>query len=216
MPLPELKDLLLIVFGWLLGLLAPAFTATILERRETKILKAALFTELRELQCRLAMLIYRVESSYGRLDKKFLSWVRSILTGYDGIYSDKSLLEAMDSILNLDDEKIALMQKINQQKKPNSGLSIKKLYISLLNQDAAFLSKLDSILHSQLLEIRARIGFMNEITDDSQYYFRLSFEQGVSSRNYEIANTNMINEYKNYISQARDVIDIISKILAKK
>lgn len=106
-------------------------------------------------------------------------------------------------------------QYAKQKKQPNSGLSLKKFSLSFLDSSITSLAKFDAILQSQLLEIKTRIGFMNETVDEARYYFRLSFQDGISPGNYEIANINMIGCYKTCASQARDVIKIIGEILEK-
>jgi hypothetical protein len=212
-----LRDIIILILGWLLGLLAPVIVEYIREKREIKVIKPALLEELREFRFRLLLLIYRVESKYGKLDKEFFKWAQSILIEYDGINSSDSLLKAIGTILKLTPEEISECSQFSKQiEKQCTGLSLKKIYLPLLESNVSFLSKFDSILRNQLLEIRTRVEFMNEIVEDSRYYFRLSFQDGISKENYDIANTNMISSYNVYASQARDIIEIIGKILSTK
>jgi hypothetical protein len=210
-----LKDVLLLILGWLLGLLAPAIVAIIRDKREARVIKSAVLTELHELQYRLVLVIYRVESKHGKLNQEFFKWAQSILTDYKGINSRDSLLKTIGPILKLTNDEISTLTQDRNHQVAN-GLSLKKLSLSLLDSSLASLSKFDPVLQGQLLEVKTHIGFMNEIVDDSRYYFRLSFQEGISPQNYEIANANMINSYKDYVVQGRAVIDIIGKILFKK
>ena len=50
----EFEKILLLLLGWLFGLLSPAIVDAIRKYREAKELKVALWTELRELRYRLA------------------------------------------------------------------------------------------------------------------------------------------------------------------
>jgi len=67
-------------------------------------------------------------------------------------------------------------------------------------------------LRSQLLEIKTRVGLLNEGVDEARYYFNLSFQNGINPENYEIANGNMIQAYKQYASQAPIVVDLVGKM----
>lgn len=213
----ELKDVLFIILGWLFGLLSPGIVSAMRDKREAKIIKAALLTELRELQYRLVLMVYRIESKYGELNREFFRWAQSILVGYGGINSADSLLKTIGPLLKLtNDEMASLTQYARQKSQLNTGLSLKKYSLSLLEANLTSLARFDTILQGRLLEIKIHIGFMNETVDESRYYFRLSFQNGISIENHRIANINMIDSYETYATQAKIVVEIIRKILAKK
>src|SRR5260221_14242994 len=86
-------DILKISFGWLLGLLAPTIVGAIKDRRDSKNIKNALFNELRELQYKLLMMVFRVESKYGTLNHEFFNYAQTILKGYAGVNSKENLLK---------------------------------------------------------------------------------------------------------------------------
>jgi hypothetical protein len=212
-----IENILILIIGWLLGLLAPAIVDTIRDKREAKVIKDAIFTELRELEYRLMLVVYRIESKYGALNQEFFKWAQSILVEYDGINSIDSLLKTIGPILKLTDEEMDNFAKYaRQESQPNSGLALKKHSLALLDSNLVLLSKFHPILLGQLLEIKTHIGFINEIIEDARYYFRLSFQDNISPLNSQIADRNMIDSYKTYASQARVVIDIIRKTLPKK
>lgn len=213
----SLNDILLILLGWLLGLLAPAIVDTIKDKREAKTTKVALFTELQELQYRLVLMVYRIESKYGNLNKEFFQWAQDILVEYKGVNSSDSLMKTIGPLLKLTNEEMTVFSQLAKERSnPNTGLELKKFSLSLLDSNLQLLSKFNPILRGYLLEVKTHIGFINEIVDDSRYYFRLSFQNNISAGNYETAKNNMINSYMTYSSQAKVAIDFISKILVKK
>ena len=212
-----INDVLLIIFGWLLGLLSPAIIAIIRDKREAKIIKAALISELQEFRYRLMLNVYLIESKYGTLDHAFFEWAQFILIEYEGVNSSESLLKTIGPLLKMSkDEMAKFTEMAKQQRKPNSGISLRKNSLYLLETNMGVLAKFDSISRGRLLEIKTRVEFLNEIIEDSRYYYQLSFQNGISSGNYDIANSNMIDSYKFYASRARDVIKIIGEILHKK
>jgi hypothetical protein len=66
---------LLLIFGWLLGLLSPAIVDEIRRRRETAAVRAALKSELHELRYRLGLAVYFLRMRFGEVDRDFLVWV---------------------------------------------------------------------------------------------------------------------------------------------
>ncbi|TSC83339.1 MAG: hypothetical protein G01um101419_22 [Parcubacteria group bacterium Gr01-1014_19] len=209
-----LKDVLLLILGWLLGLLAPGIVALIRDKREGNIIKKALVSELHEFRYRLMLNVYQIESKYGRLDHDFFEWAQAILVDYEGINSEESLLNTIGPLLKLTkDEMKQFAQVAQQQRKPNSGLSLKRHHLVLLDTNIGALAKLDPIFRGRLLEIKIRVGFLNEIIEDSRYYYRLSFQNSISAENYKIADANMVESYIFYASRAKDVIGIIGKVL---
>lgn len=210
----ESKDVLLLILGWLFGLLSPGIIDYFRKRREIKAVRTVTLTELRETQLRLLMMVFRIRSRYGVLDRKFFDWAKSILERYDGINSGESLLRTIGPLLKMDEKELSelLQYHAQQNSRPEAGLSLKKLSTSFLEANMASLAILEKDFVGHLLEIKTRIGFMNEMVDESRYYFQLSFQIGISPENHKIANLNMINTYKSYENQAHDTADIIHKL----
>lgn len=212
----QLSDIGTLLLGWLLGLLSPTIVNTVATRREMNLLKTTLFAELQEMQYRLLLLIFRIESKYGKLDKNFYEWAQSILINYKGVNSSESLIATLTPLLNLSNEDLQNYHELVKQKeKPNHGLELKKLTFSLLDSNIILLSKFDSVLQARLMEIKTHVGFLNEIVENSQYYFRLTFDSNITPSNYQAANNNLINSYNTYKTQARVIIEIINKVLNK-
>ncbi len=211
-----MREITFITLGWLFGLLSPAITNEIKNRREANALKTALLTELHELQYRLVLMVFRIESKYGQLNHDFFKWAQGVLIDYKGVNSSEVLLNTIGPLLKLTGEEMkTYVEYAKQGDQLKSALSIKKYSLPLLESSFASLSQLNPILRGRLLEIKNHIGFMNEIVDDARYYFKLSFQNGISQDNYAIANANMIDSYKTYSSQARVVVSIVTKIIAE-
>src|SRR3989344_6037816 len=113
--LMTIRDALIITFGWLLGLLAPAITNAIKDRRELNVVKIALLAELRELQYNLVLIAFRIESRYGTLDHTFLNWVKNILNKYVGINSTEKISKTIETLLKLKAEELATSHERKKQ-----------------------------------------------------------------------------------------------------
>ena len=119
----DLRDVLLLLLGWLLGLLAPIIVSYFQEKRQVASLESALLNELRELQYRLVLLVYRIESKYDEINHEFFQRAQSILTEYKGINTVKSLLDTIGPLLKLTKDEMAIYSQMTKNSNlPNSGL----------------------------------------------------------------------------------------------
>ena len=84
MSVDTIEKLLLLAFGWLLGMLGPAVTEAIKRRRENSQVRVALVAELREVSYRLALANYLINIHFGTVDRAYLQWFESVTSGYDG------------------------------------------------------------------------------------------------------------------------------------
>lgn len=209
----DINDYSLLILGWLLGILSPAIVTAIKDKREGLVVKKALLAEFEELKFRLLLNVYTIESKHGELNHDFFAWAQSVLVGYKGINSSESLLGTIGPLLKLSKNEMAsYTQMTRMQRAAKSGISLKKHSLSMLSANIGILAKFDSVFRGRLLEIKTRLEFLNEMIDEARYYFQLSFQNGITPENYEIANTNMIQTYKFYAARARDIVDMIGKL----
>lgn len=141
---------------------------------------------------------------------------RTIFSDYKGINSIETLINTLGPLLKLTPEEINTYSQVAKQNEvAKSALALKKHSLYFLEANVALISKFTPLLQAQLLEVKTRIGYMNQTVDEANYYFRLSFQNEISSTNYEIANSNMIGSYKMYATQSvvRIIKDVISRIV---
>ncbi len=210
-------EILYLILGWLLGLLSPAIVGYIQDGRNVRILNLILLRRIRELQYGLVLVVFLIESRYDdKFDENFFKWAKSKIDEYKGVNSNEDFLKATKRLVKLPNEEIKKAIQYKQSQVSDRGLSLRKHSLFLSEIDKILFGKFDSMLQDYFLEIETRIGFMNELVEESQYYFKLSFQSDISSENYKIANINMINTYKNYAIQARSIIELISKVLGQQ
>lgn len=206
-------EILLLILGWLFGLLSPAIVDAIRDRRDRKVVKGVLLSELHELRYRLMMHVYQVESKYGNLNHEFFEWAQSVLTEYKGINSSESLLNTIGPLLKLSSEEMATYsQMARAHRQSHGGLSLRKHSLAMMDANIKSIGSFDPVFRGRILEIKTRLEFLNEIIDDARYYFQLSFQNGITPENYQIANANLIQTYKFYAARAKDIIGIIGKV----
>ena len=79
-----IDNLIIIVFGWFLGLLAPAIVDKIKSSREVANTYAAIKSELNEVAYRMVLASYHAAQHLGKGDNEFLKWVKDSLVLYQG------------------------------------------------------------------------------------------------------------------------------------
>jgi len=87
--------------------------------------------------------------------------------------------------------------------------------LPMLETNMETVRKFNPILRGKILEIKTRVDFLNELIDETRYYFKLSFESGITPENYQIANQNLIETSMFYAARAKNIVDLIGEIPEK-
>ena len=134
-----LTAVLLIILGWLFGLLTPIITNHNLRARENKEVLLALQVELSELKYRLACAVYRVNMHNGTVDRHLLEWLKPIFENYTGINPFEKIRDSINMQLKLPDEQIKALSDYDKADS-SGGLTLKKYNVPLLETKFALIS----------------------------------------------------------------------------
>ncbi|PIR69675.1 MAG: hypothetical protein COU47_01110 [Candidatus Niyogibacteria bacterium CG10_big_fil_rev_8_21_14_0_10_46_36] len=211
-------EIVILILGWALGLLSVVLSDFYRDWRENKIARPALLEELHELRQRLVHHVFLIQHKHGTVDHKFIKWAHSALTQYKGanINSTESLINNLTTLLNLSKEEVdAIAQATKQQKDPRRQTGLRKHSLPMLETNMETVRKFNPILRGKILEIKTRVDFLNELIDETRYYFKLSFESGITPENYQIANQNLIETSMFYAARAKNIVDLIGEIPEK-
>jgi len=206
------------VLGWLFGLLAPAIVAAIRDKREAEVIKTALLEELHELRQRLVHNVFIIERKHGSVNHDFIKWAQLVLKQYKGvnINSTESLTQNLSTLLNLPKEEVdAMAQSLKENQDSPRNTDLRKHSLPMLEANIQAARNLDPILRGKILEVKTRVGFLNELIDEGRYYFKLTFEGGITPANHQIAKQNLIDTHIFYAARAKNIIDLIGEIPEK-
>ena len=211
-PIMNTAETVLFVFlGWLLGILSPIIVDAIRKKQDIRDVRAALETEVHELQYRLACVAYFIEKRFGDVNRKFLEWLRPILVSYRGLNPSADILKFIETQLALTDDQIKALA-LHSKAAPEGGISLKKYQVPLLDSKISSLASLSTSLQNHLLELKTHLSLLNEEVDEARYYFRLTFQSSVTGENHDRVNENLTSCYKKYGARARQVADLIRNI----
>jgi hypothetical protein len=205
-----LEKLLLIVLGWLLGMLGPAVTESIKKRRESQQVKVALAAELREVAYKLAISNYLVHVHFGTVNRSYLQWLRGAICSYSGPSQIETTLPSIDMQLGLPEEQLS--ELIHRQKaREGKNINTQKILVPLLDARVSSLWYLEGPVQVLLLDIRSSINLLNEIVDQSRYFSSLTFG-ALSEGNYELVVENLDGCHRQYAERAKRIVDKIAQL----
>ena len=202
---------LLIFLGWLLGLLGPIIIDAIRKKKRNAEIRNAVLTELHEARNRLASTIFIIQSRFGEFDRQLLEWLLTVIESYRGANPNADLIAAIRRLLAADDAQIAdLAQQV--QAPAGGALGVKKYSTLYLDSRHADLGGFSETAQALLIDIRARFDLYNEEVDQARYFFRLTFQPGITPENHAIATQSTTNAYLDMLTQARLIIGQIDQL----
>ena len=205
-------ELLFLVLGWLLGLLAPVIASLILNARKAETVKVGIKTELRELKHRLVLSTYAFNLDYGQFDKNFLLWAKGHFLSYDGINKKPSFEESIDMFLQLSE--LALQQFVVSQRDQSKGKSVKYARAPFLESQLSEFHYFNSKEQSILLEVLEHVKIHNETVDEAKNYLSMTFDGTLSVENRRIVNASLNNAYIQLAERGRIIADRIGAFSA--
>ena len=205
------EKIFFLLLGWALGLLGPAIVEAIRKWRDNAKVKKALRNELGELRYRLAGVVHLLRIRLGTMDKELLEWVTQIVRNYDGVNAKKDLPEILARLSSLSDAQLAALAQADALQ-GDAALVLRKYSAPLLEEKLDQLSSFKVELQAQLLEARASLAMFNDEVDQSQFYFRLTFTNGIGDANYQRAVENLKGCYKDASARAKILADLIGRV----
>jgi len=130
----SLIAVLLIILGWLFGLLTPIITNHNYRVRENREVVRSLQVELAELKYRLACVVYRINMHNGTVDRELLEWLKPIFSNYTGINPFNSIRDTIKMQLELPDEQIKVITDYDKAES-SGGLTVKNIMFHCSKQN---------------------------------------------------------------------------------
>ena len=115
-----MQPLLLVLFGWLLGLLAPAIQDRIRRKYRAGELRTAITAELSELRVKMALISFLMWQHLAPLTDDQLGWLELAVRNYNGPGAEPAALEGIISLRKLSeaDRRQIFVQRRNPYTSP--------------------------------------------------------------------------------------------------
>ena len=204
------QKLLLVVFGWLLGLLGPVIAEAIKRRRENALGRGAIRSELRDVAHKLALARHLVRAHLGQTTREDLTWMKHHLEGHASLENSSSVLAYVNSGLQGDDYQLSAMTQA-MAAKPENTLELQKYPVPLLDSRVSALWTFDTALQRTLLEIRTRISQLDRMVDKHEKYADKTFT-AMDQENRRRLEGNIATIFQQYAKTAKVVVDLVKTI----
>ena len=196
-----IDNLIIIVFGWFLGLLAPAIVDKIKNSREVTNTYATIKSELNEVAYRMVLASYYAAKHLGKADHEFLKWVKDSLVLYQGNERTENVTENVEQLLKLKTEELATWNA-SYAAKALEALVLVKFAVPFVDTRVTAFHSMASTVQIQLLSLRADVGLLDDLVDQSRIYFHLTFGK-LEGTNYTIVIENLRGVYCQYMKRCR-------------
>lgn len=204
------QEILLLVLGWLLGLLSPAVVDAIKHRRESEHGRNAILNELDDLSIVLTLASLKATQASGKTDRAHLEWLIARIGEYTNSDAYFNVVRSIESVLALSEEQIAVGHQWMAEN-INSSPALQIYPAPLLDSRVSALWTFETDLQRRLLTIKRNLSILDGTVLQLREYFRMTFDD-MSAENRRIVDTNMAQLYENYAERARIVVNQIREL----
>lgn len=208
----EIQAVLMLILGWLLGLLSPSIINYIQDKQKAIKIKKSLLSEMEECQIIMANVAYLIESKYVAINHKLFDNLINIYENYNGIndYNDKLL--RLKKLKTTPKEELETMTEIQLYENMDKFLSFKKYDLPYLRSKINDISLLDENVQSNLLQLNFKLNLFNSEVEESKFHYQLTFSSEVSEENQEINKQILKDKQLVILDQIKQIITLITKL----
>jgi hypothetical protein len=205
-----MQPLLLVLFGWLLGLLAPAIQDRIRQKYRADELRKAITVELNELKVTMALFSYLMWHHLAPLTDDQLGWLESTVRNYSGPAANPGSIEAILSLRKLSERD--RREFFTQCQNPNVGPYPKEYTAPFLAAHIGDLSVLPVAFQAAVLHIKGQIDTLNQHVVFVQKRHDKTFDTSLSEANRQAVLSDLKNGYGQLAEMAKRIADAISSL----
>ncbi len=208
----EIQAVLMLILGWLLGLLSPSIINYIQDKKKAIKIKKSLLSEMEECQIIMANVAYLIESKYVAINHKLFDDLINIYENYNGIndYNDK--LVRLKKLKKKPKEELETITERQLYENMDKFLSFKKYDLPYLRSKINDISLLDENVQSNLLQLNFKLNLFNSEVEESKFHYQLTFSSEVSNENQEINKQILKEKQLIILDQIKQIITLITKL----
>lgn len=208
----ETKAILMLILGWLLGLLSPSITNYIQEKQKSKKIKKSILAEVEECQMNMANIVYLIESNYITTNHSLLDYLIPIYENYNGINDYRNTLSRLKKLRDLPEEKLEIVSQKNLYENFDKSLSFKKYDLPYLKSKINDISLLEEDFQKNLLQLIFKLNLFNSEIEESKFHYQLTFSNEISDENHEINKKTLKERQLVILNQTKQIITLITKL----
>lgn len=207
-----LEDLVLVGFGWLLGLLAPLVVDANRSWYRRRDLARAIRSEAEDVRVRLALASLHLRQMLQLIDREYLEWLQPILANYKGNEAVSGSLELIKAMLATPDDEFS--KWLDSMKKDFSGVPMLKKYSASLVE-----LSLPEVVHfpvdyqRAIYEFRNQLSILEQDIDFEGKRYWMTYDSSVSDENYNSLTTRYRERIEDLVLRIERVADCLTAIV---
>lgn len=203
-------EVLLILLGWVLGMVSTLIVAVIQRKAQLAEINGAILAELDELRNGLAWMSFKIVARAGKVDRSYLSWFGQITNQYRGPKRDARLEEALAKLSHLSNEQLqAEVATIHPQ---GRALGLKRLLTPAVTANLHHLGGFPEEYQRLLYDVVRQAEAINQEIAQADHFFKLTFDTSLDAANREIVQSNLEEAYSMINKVAKWTIESIDTL----
>jgi len=207
-----LRDLVLLLVGWGLGILSSPITDLIRRRTAKQRLTRALRTELRSLQDSLACVVIQITRRRGTLTRPLLEALMSTLKTSGLVASQGRAIKTIEGLLE-DDAPLTAGHAPEAASHPRAPLTLRVYGIPFLDSHFHRLDLYSLETQRMLVELHAGLQLYNQHANEAMDYHQMTFATGSEKERLDALAVNVETCYERALEKASDLVSRIAVLL---
>jgi len=207
-----LRDLVLLLVGWGLGILSSPITDLIRRRTAKQRLTRALRTELRSLQDSLACVVIQITRRRGTLTRPLLEALMSTLKTSGLVASQGRAIKTIEGLLE-DDAPLTAGHAPESASHPRAPLTLRVYGIPFLDSHFHRLDLYSLETQRMLVELHAGLQLYNQHANEAMDYHQMTFATGSEKERLDALAVNVETCYERALEKASDLVSRIAVLL---
>ena len=206
-----MKELLLILFGWVLGLLSPLIVDLYSEWKQRKNFLASARTELRDVQFVLATTAFLLILKHGQLTTELVEKTAAVFDGYDGNEPIEDMREHLNKVRGMSQQQLGQLAAMAHRRDVASGVKIVEPRYIMSNLGE--LAKLKPDLQLRFYELFRTLDVIEQEVPKIDALVPMTFDSSISEQNHEVIKSEIHSKYVFLARQCERAVDKIEGII---
>lgn len=210
-----MRDVLLILFGWLVGLLSGPIGDAIRRQYEKRELASAIRAELLDVLDRAVVSAYHIRKKHGTFGRPQMQWTAEMLelsTNEDSQTIAKGLREQLE----LTDAQLQVLGYTFQAKTVGEaaktiGSSVRSLETPFLDAQIHRIGIFKPLTQQRLFHARSQARMFNELADEARRFHGLTF-QTLTTESYAVVVGNARSTEERIALRAQEIVRAINQL----
>jgi len=209
-----MTDLLLVFFGWFLGIAGTLGVERYNEWKRRRRFIAGLRIELARLQAGMAVIFWNLSDREGAVGREEIEWIVSRTERAVDDESVNSFRSNFVTARNLSDDEIAALRAAGRARR-HQAVSLRTYGLPFLETNLSDLAGIaDSQTVSNVLNVRAQLGMFNEMVQETREFHRMTFDSSLTPDNHTRVLSVVENGYAALRKRAKWIADLLDSSLA--